>query len=82
MYGDVHASDEAQKAVDGNPDANFNHGHCSQTYPNNPSWWRVDLGPNGAAVSEVSIVKSFSSDPDARSKDYKLTLGRYYFQLT
>ena len=82
-YGDVHASGEAGKAVDGNPDAYFNHGHCSHTYPNNPSWWRVDLGSNGTAVSEVSIVNRFSSDPNVRlrSKDYEITLGKYYFKL-
>jgi len=69
--------------VDGNPDADFNDGHCSHTFRNNPSWWRVDLGPNGVPVSEVSIVNRFSSNPNVRlrSKDYKITLGKYYFQL-
>lgn len=82
-YRDVHASGEAEKAVDGIADANFNNGHCSQTYPNNPGWWRVDLGPNGVPVSEVSIVNRFSSNPDVRlrSKDYKITLGESYFHL-
>ena len=69
--------------MDGNPDADFNHGHCSHTNPNNPGWWRVDLGPNGVPVSEVSIVNRFSADPVVRlrSKDYKITMGEYYFQL-
>jgi len=82
-YRDVHASGEAKKAVDGIADANFNNGHCSHTYPNNPGWWRVDLGPNGVPVSEVSIVNRFSSNPDVRlrSKDYKITLGESYFHL-
>jgi len=82
-YGNVHSSGVPEKAVDGNPDANFDHGHCSHTQASNPSWWRVDLGPNGSAVSEVSIVNRFSSDPNVtlRSKDYKITLGTYYFQL-
>jgi len=76
-YGNVHSLGEAGKAVDGNPDADFNDGHCSHTFRNNPSWWRVDLGPNGVPVSEVSIVNRFSSNPNVRlrSKDYKITLG-------
>lgn len=79
-YGDVHSIGEAGKAVDGIPDAYFNHGHCSHTAPNNPSWWRVDLGPNRVPVSDVFIVNRFSTDPNVRlrSKDYKITLGKYF----
>ena len=64
--------------MDGNPDTDFNNGHCSHTFLNNSNWWRVDLGPNGVPVAEVSIVNRFSSDPNVRSssKDYKITLGK------
>lgn len=72
----------AGKAVDGIPDTNYDHGHCSHTQSANPSWWRVDLGLNRVPVSEVYIVNRFTTDPNLqlRSKDYKITLGKS-FQL-
>jgi len=61
-------------AVDGNPDTEFGSGHCSRTNSANPSWWRVDLGGNRVAVSEVYIV---NSNEQQGNNDYKITLGEY-----
>ena len=65
--------------MDGNPDTDHQNGHCSHTRINNPSWWRVDLGLDHVAVSEIYIVNRFSalSEVQQRSKDYKITLGEY-----
>ena len=64
----------SRNAVDGNPDTDFGSGHCSRTNAANPSWWRVDLGGNLVAVSEVYIV---NSNEQQRNNDYKITFGEY-----
>ena len=61
-------------AVDGNPDTDFGSGHCSRTNATNPSWWRVDLGENPVAVSEVYIV---NSNEQQGNNNYNITLGEY-----
>ena len=68
-------------AVDGNPDTDFQNGHCSHTNATNPSWWRVDLGANLVPVSEIFIVNRFSSfsSLQQRNKDYKITLGEHLY---
>ena len=66
----------SEKAVDGNPDTNFNKGHCSHTKEDTPSWWRVDLGSDNVTVFEVSIVNRFGTNRK-RFEDYKITLGEY-----
>ncbi len=70
---------ESGRAVDGNPDTEMTNRHCSHTQQNNPSWWRVDLGSDHVPVSEIYIVNRFSTRTDIqqRSKDYKITLGKY-----
>ena len=68
-------------AVDGNPDTDFQNGHCSHTNTADPSWWRVDLGVNLVPVSEIFIVNrlSSSSSLQQRNKDYKITLGEHLY---
>ena len=69
-------------AVDGNPDTDFQNGHCSHTNAADPSWWRVDLGKNLVPVSEIFIVNRFSSssfNPQQSNKNYKITLGEYLY---
>ena len=63
--------------MDGNPDTDMLNGHCSHTTADNPSWWRVDLGPARVPVIEIYIVNRFSTSLSIqqRSKDYKITLG-------
>ena len=64
--------------MDGNPDTDFQNGHCSHTKAANPSWWRVDLGANLVPVSEIFIVNRLSpTSVQQRNKDYKITLGEY-----
>ena len=67
----------SEKAVDGNSDTEFRNGSCAHTQPNNPSWWRVDLGSDKVQVSDIFIVNRFSTTPGvmARSKNYSITLG-------
>ena len=67
----------SDKAVDGNSDTEFRNGSCAHTQPNNPSWWRVDLGSDKVQVSDIFIVNRFSTTPGvmARSKNYSITLG-------
>ena len=67
----------SDKAVDGNSDTEFRNGSCAHTQPNNPSWWRVDLGSDKVQVSDIFIVNRFSTDANvmARSKNYIITLG-------
>ena len=69
-------------AVDGNPDSDFENGHCSHTNATNSSWWQVDLGTNLVPVSEIHIVNRFTSTPSLqqRNKDYKITLGECIFR--
>ena len=64
----------SSNAVDGNPDTDFGSGHCSRTNAADPSWWRVDLGGNLVAVSEVYIVNSYEQQGN---KDYNITFGEY-----
>ena len=73
---------QSEKAVDGNPDTEYEHGHCSHTKENNPSWWRVDLGSNNVPVFEVRIVNRFSMNDSIRQRnqDYKITLGGFLKQ--
>ena len=68
-------------AVDGNPDTDFQNGHCSHTNATNSSWWRVDLGEDLVPVSEIFIVNRFSSSPNIwqRNEDYKITFGEYLY---
>ena len=70
---------QSEKAVDGNPDTEYEHGHCSHTNENNPSWWRVDLGSNNVPVFEVLIINRFSMNDSLKQRnlDYKITLGRF-----
>ena len=67
--------------MDGNPDTDFQNGHCSHTKATDPSWWRVDLGANLVPVSEIFIVNRFSSSSSLqqRNKDYKITLGKHLY---
>ena len=71
---------ESEKAVDGNPDTEFNKGHCSHTNEDNPSWWRVDLGSDKVPVYEVHIVNRFSQiySVRQRSRNYIISLGEYF----
>ena len=71
------AKGTSEKAVDGNPDTDFNKGHCSHTGEDTPSWWRVDLDSDNVPVFEVSIVNRFGTNP-RRFKDYEITLGEYF----
>jgi len=73
-YSDKKAKGTSEKAVDGNPDTDFNKGHCSHTEEDTPSWWRVDLGSDNVPVFEVSIVNRFGTNRE-RFEDYKITLG-------
>ena len=68
--------------MDGNPDSDFENGHCSHTNAANPSWWRVDLGTDLVPVSEIHIVNRFTSSTSLqqRNKDYKITLGESRFR--
>ena len=68
-------------AVDGNPDTDFQNGHCSRTNAENPSWWRVDLGEDLVPVSEIFIVNRFSSSSSLQqgNEDYKITLGEHLY---
>ena len=70
-------------AVDGNPDTDFQNGHCSRTNAANPSWWRVDLGEDHVPVSEIFIVNRFSSSSSSNlqesNKNYTITLGEYLY---
>ena len=72
-------------AVDGNPDTDFQNGHCSRTNAANPSWWKVDLGEDLVPVSEIFIVNRFSSLSSLQqgNEDYKITLGEqlYIFRV-
>ena len=70
---------QSEKAVDGNSDTEYDHGHCSHTNENNPSWWRVDLGSNNVPVFEVLIINRFSMNDSLKQRnlDYKITLGRF-----
>lgn len=79
-YSDPIASGESYKAVDGNPDTQFENGHCTHTLQDNPSWWLVDLGSDHVPVSEIYIVNRFSPHPYIwlRNKDYKITLGECF----
>ena len=63
--------------MDGNADTDMRNKHCSHTNKDNPSWWRVDLGLDHAAVYEIRIVNSFTGDPGNNSVDYKITFGEY-----
>ncbi|PFX14396.1 Receptor-type tyrosine-protein phosphatase delta [Stylophora pistillata] len=67
----------SEKAVDGNSDTGFKRGSCTHTQQDNPSWWRVDLGSNKVAVSDIFIVNRFSASTVvmARSENYNITLG-------
>ncbi|XP_022810088.1 receptor-type tyrosine-protein phosphatase S-like [Stylophora pistillata] len=67
----------SEKAVDGNSNTEFRNGSCTLTRQDNPSWWRVDLGSDKVAVSDISIVNRFSTLTDvlARNKNYKITLA-------
>ena len=68
------------RAVDGNPDTNMHNRHCSQTWRDNPSWWRVDLGSDYVPVSEIYLVNRVSpGDPTESNKDYEITLGECSF---
>ena len=71
----------SRNAVDGNPDTDFQNGHCSHTNTANPSWWRVDLGANLVPVSEIFIVNRFSSLSSLQQRNiaYKITLGEYLY---
>ncbi|XP_022807815.1 uncharacterized protein LOC111344819 [Stylophora pistillata] len=64
-------------AVDGNSNTVFRYGSCAHTRGNNPSWWRVDLGSDKVAVSDIFIVNRFSTHTTvlARSENYKIALG-------
>lgn len=70
-----------ERAVDGNANTDMQQRHCSHTKENDPSWWRVDLGSDNVAVSEMNIVNRFSTNPiiQQRSENYKITLGEYTF---
>ena len=67
----------SEKAVDGDSDTKFTNGSCTHTQLDNPSWWRVDLGSDKVAVSDIFIVNRFSTRIGvmARSKSYSITLG-------
>ena len=65
-------------AVDGNSDTDFGSGHCSRTNVASLSWWRVDLGANLVAVSEIYIV---NSNEQQGNKDYKITLGEFIYKF-
>ena len=72
---------ESEKAVDGNPDTEFNNGHCSHTKLDpSSSWWSVDLGSDNVLVYEVRIVIRFSHDNSIRqrSRNHIITLGEYF----
>ena len=72
---------ESEKAVDGNPDTEFNNGHCSHTKLDpSSSWWSVDLGSDNVLVYEVRIVNRFSqyNSIRQRSRNYIITLGEYF----
>ena len=73
---------QSGKAVDGDPDTEFDNGHCSHTELNpSPSWWRVDLGSNNVPVYEVHIVNRFSQHEHIRQRSslYIITLGEFYY---
>ena len=65
---------ESERAVDGNAETEM---HCSHTNQDNPSWWRVDLALDHAAVYEIHIVNRFTDDPGKNNVDYKITFGEY-----
>jgi len=72
---------QSGKAVDGNPDTEFNNGHCSHTKLDpSSSWWSVDLGSDNVLVYEVRIVNRFSqyNSIRQRSRNYIITLGEYF----
>ncbi|XP_054023506.1 uncharacterized protein LOC104300699 [Dryobates pubescens] len=51
----INAGSLAANAVDGNSDANWDHGSCSHTKKEPEPWWRVDLGQRHL-VSAVTIT--------------------------
>ena len=64
-------------AVDGFRNTNWGViGFCTHTNWNNPAWWRVDLGSNHVPLSYVFIINQLITHLD-RSRDYKITLGKY-----
>ena len=67
---------QSSKAVDGNADTDYGHGHCSRTLQDNPSWWLVDMGSDYVPVSEVQIVNRFGIH-SGRNEGYKITLGKH-----
>ncbi|PFX14395.1 Receptor-type tyrosine-protein phosphatase F [Stylophora pistillata] len=69
-------------AVDGNSNTVFRYGSCAHTRGNNPSWWRVDLGSDKVAVSDIFIVNRFSTHTTvlARSENYKIALDNLAFR--
>ena len=71
----------SEKAVDSNSDTEFRNGSCTHTQKDNPSWWRVDLGSDKEAVSDIFIVNRFSTltVPMARSENYKNTFGEKHY---
>ena len=72
---------ESEKAVDGNPDTEFNNGHCSHTKLDpSSSWWSVDLGSDNVLVYGVRIVNRFSqyNSIRQRSRNHIITLGEYF----
>ena len=79
-YSDNYTNGTSAKAVDGNSDPDFNHGHCSRTLEDSPSWWRVDLGDR-VPVFEVRIVNrlvwSSNKSSNMSNRDYKITLGEH-----
>ena len=63
--------------MDGNSDTDFRNGHCSHTLPNNPSWWRVDLGSDHVPVIEVRIVNRLWRALLPQNMGYVITLGKH-----
>jgi len=55
IQSSTYQSSNAQRAIDGKPDANFHHGSCSQTSRENDPWWRVTF-KRLLLVKEVTIV--------------------------
>ena len=45
----------APKAIDGNPDADFLHNHCSYTFYSHNPWWKLSFN-RPVLVKEVTIV--------------------------
>ena len=60
----------ANQSSDGNPDGNYYHGSCSQTYPQTDPWWRVTF-KGLVLVKEVIIVN--------RADYYSMLINGYIF---